>query len=98
MDTLIQVLNLASGGIVLLYALLVINSMGRSTCHLMRVAFLLLAGGSFALVCLILVGAPSPSLEQTILNLGIASFCIFDRRGRKRMVAKARAGMGVPQC
>lgn len=96
MDLLCMAVNIAAAAIVLVSSLLTVNSMGRATCHFIRATFALLAAGSFFVLCQILMTGTCPTPEQTVMNLGVAAFCAFDRRGRKRR-AEGRAA-SVQSC
>lgn len=78
---MIAVVTLLCAVVVLAYTLHVINHMGRATDHLIRLAFVILCFGEFALLAGALFGIKTADrLEVMALNLAILLFVLFDRR------------------
>lgn len=81
---MIAVITLSCALVVLAYSLHVINHMGRKTDHVIRLAFITLCFGEFALLAGALFGLRTADrLEVMALNLALLLFAMFDRRRQR---------------
>lgn len=79
--TLVSIITLVCAVVILAYSLHVINHMNRRTEHFVRVAFIILCFGEFALLAGAVFGhVTAARFEVMSLNVAILLFCIFDRR------------------
>lgn len=70
--------------IILAYSLGVINSMGSSTGHCIRIAFIILCAAQFTLLAGAIFGLKtSGRFEVMFLNFAIMLFALFDHRNRR---------------
>lgn len=69
--------------VVLIYGVcFAINNMDRNTNHAIRIAWLVITVGAFAMVTAPFYGIEASDWPQTIFNIGSVIFVIIDRRRR----------------
>lgn len=78
---MITAVTLVCAAIAVAYALNVINTMTRKTDHFVRLAFVVLCFGEFALLAGPLFGVKTASrFEIMVINIAVLMFVLFDRR------------------
>lgn len=81
---MITAVTLICAVVVLAYCLHVINHMGRHTDHFVRLAFIVLCFGEFALLAGALFGLKTADrFEVMALNVAVLLFAVFDRRRQR---------------
>lgn len=79
MSTIIQMLTFLGAVSVLIQSIFCINAMSRNTHHLVRVAYIMIATGSFAEIYSIMAGR-IPTLEESVFVMGVGLMTLADRR------------------
>lgn len=81
---MIAAVTLICAVVVLAYCLHVINHMGRGTDHFVRLAFIVLCFGEFALLAGALFGYNTAArFEVMAINAAVLLFAVFDRRRQR---------------
>lgn len=70
---MMQMVNMLAAAALLVHAVCAINHMTRRTNHILRVAYILLAAGAFAVLLGPLYGYRMPQPAEVVVNIGAAS-------------------------
>ena len=88
-------INFVIGSFMLGFSLYMINKMSKDTSHLLRVAYIILAAGSFSIAAGFLYGYTKPQWAEVIYNAGAAIALIEMWREREKKNIKTKDGSAL---